>query len=136
MTDGKQDQDGEAKAERRDLVVRRPAADRPALEAAAHAYETTEHVADPPVPHRVDLRIDEPPAARRRFPPRFSRRAAADDGDDQRENLHRLVDPTRTAFSVGFGAAAGAAALRVIIGIIGAVILLALAWAALSFLLP
>jgi hypothetical protein len=88
------------------------------------------------MPHRVDLRIDAPPAPRRRFPPRFSRRAADDDDGDERENLHRLVNPTRTAFSVGFGAAAGAAALRAIIGIVGAVILLALAWAALSFLLP
>jgi hypothetical protein len=136
MTGGKQDQDSEAKAERRDLVVRRPAADRPALEAAAHAYEATEHVADPPVPHRVDLRIGAPRAPRRRFPPRFSRRAADEDDGDERETLHRLVDPTRTAFSVGFGAAAGAAALRAIIGIVGATILLALAWAALSFLLP
>jgi hypothetical protein len=132
MSDGKNDQNGSGKAEGRDLAVR-PKTDRPALEAAAHAYEATEHVADPPAPHRVDLRIGEPPPRRRLQMP-FGRRVVEDDEYGERESVHRLASPARTGFSVGFGAAAGVFALRAIVGLVGAAILLGLAWAALSFI--
>ncbi|GIL39861.1 hypothetical protein [Roseiterribacter gracilis] len=119
----------------RELTVVPQPADRPEIAAAAHAYEAAEHIADPPAPHRVDFSIDDPTQRRRRMLP-FMRRTTGADAYEQGEQLHRLANPTRTAFSVGFGAAAGAAAFRLLMFVIGAAILIGLAAAALSYIEP
>jgi hypothetical protein len=109
-----------------------PSADKAEIAAAAHAYEATGHVADPPVRHRIDVEIGEP-----RKPPRrslFGRMQAAPAAHG--DTVHRLANPTRTGFAVGFGAAAGAFVFRAIVALIGVAVLVALAVAALSYLEP